>query len=111
MAFNTKYKIEERDKLLTLGIIRAIGFERAVDIALDRSFGVISKNPESILCVTFLAWSHNLLEEARASDDDEVAGDLRLLSYFYRKLSHRVYWEQRKSGDLGEMNHFLREVT
>ena len=111
MAFNTKYKIDEADKLLTLGIIRAIGFEKAIDIALARSFRVLEKDPESILCVMLLAWSHNLLEEARASDDENIFNDLRLLSHFYRKLSHRLYWEQRKCGDLGEMSHFIREVV
>lgn len=110
MNINTKYKIEERAVHKTLDIIRLWGYGPAIDLAYEKGKYVLNKDPESILCVMLLAWSHNLLDDARKSDSKWAADDLRLLSSFYRKVAHKIYWHQFENNQIGELSDFIRQV-
>lgn len=110
MNISTCYRIQERDQKLTLEIIRSIGFEQALEEAFLKALYLVANTPTSTLATEWLAWSHNLLEDSRKVESDEVANDLRLLASFYRKLAHKVYWYLRKTDQLAEVNDFIRLV-
>lgn len=109
MQINLKYKIEDRDSNTTLDIIRALGFEAALDLAYDKAINILDKDSESILSVMLLAWSCNLLADSRKAEAGE-AEKLRQLAYFYRKLAHRVYFYQRAENSIGTIPGFLQPV-
>jgi hypothetical protein len=106
---NLKYKIEDKDSDITLSIIRAAGFENALDLAYAKALRILDKDEESILSVMLLAWSHNLLADAREAVGKEME-DLRYLAYFYRKLAHKVYFYQRKDNSIAMLPGFLQPV-
>ena len=110
MNISTCYRIEERDQNITLGIIRSIGFEEALEEAFKKALYLVANTPTSTLATEWLAWSHNLLEDSRKLESEEVSSDLRLLASFYRKLAHKVYWYLKRTDQLGEMRDFIRLV-
>jgi len=107
---NLKYKMEQRHIERTLDVIKGYGFECALDLAYLKALAITRKDVESILCVILLAWSHNLLTDARAAEEKWLIDDFRLLALFYRKLAHMVYWHQHENGEIGELKDFLRAV-
>lgn len=110
MRINTKYKIEETHVKKTLDIIKSWGFGPAMDMAYDKALKILEREPESILCVVLLAWSYNLLTDSRAVETKWQANDLRLLSSFYRKVAHKVYWHQLQHNQIGELPDFIQKV-
>lgn len=110
MNINIKYRLEEHHMRRTLNGIRCYGYDGAMNMAFDRALKVLEREPESILCVTLLAWGHNLLIDAREAENNYQAQELKLLAKFYRRLAHKVYWEQHKNGEIGDLKDFIRAV-
>lgn len=108
---NTNYKIEPRFLHKTLSIIRECGTENAISMAYDRALQVVNRDPESILCVILLAWSYNLLTDARRSERSHEKEDLMTIASFYRRIAHKVYWYQVESGQISELEDFVRKVS
>lgn len=106
MQINLKYKIRDRDSQTTSDLIRELGFEQAIQIAYIKGISVTHNEPESILPITLLAWSHNLLLDSRKNS----CAKLLLLSSFYRKLAHMLYAYQRENNMIAEVPGFIQAV-
>ena len=110
VRINLKYKIEERDSQITLEVIKELGFDEAMNLACSRAFSILDKDIESILAIMLLAWSHNLLEDSYQAKSKEQKEGLRKIAYFYKKLSHKVYRYQRKTGSIDKLPVFLQSI-
>lgn len=110
MLYNTKYKIEETEKVRTLEIIDALGFDTAVDAAYDKALKILERNPDAASANIWLAWSYNLSNEIKPEVSESQIESLLSLSRFYRKLAHKIYWHQRRSGSIGYIKDFIQEV-
>jgi hypothetical protein len=108
MYISKRYRIEEQDQILTLEIIRQIGFESALDEAYNKALYLVSNNPSSMLATKWLAWSHNLIKDSREAGSNQIANDLASLASFYRRLAHKTYWFQRSIGQISELAEFIR---
>lgn len=84
-----------------------MGFDRALEVALEGSKRVVSEDPTSALPTTFLAWSSNLTADAKKGKDKEK---YELAARFYRKLAHQLYWNQRALGKIGYISDFIQLV-
>ena len=111
MLINKCYRIEEKDQRLTLEIIKSIGFEEALEKAYSKALYLVANSPKSTLSTEWLAWSHNLNLDSRGVESSDLANDLLLLSSFYRRLAHKVYWYQKKVGSIGDLAEFIRLVN
>jgi hypothetical protein len=110
MGINRKYRIEEKHQKLTLDLIRQIGFDEALDIAYGKALYATANSPQSTMATELLAWSHNLFEDAKTVSTPNVAEELKILSRFYRKLAHKLYWELKRTGQLSDISDFIRLV-
>lgn len=110
LNISTSYRIEERDRKLTLEIIKNIGFDDALEEAYSKALYLVANTPTATFATEWLAWSYNLLEDSRKVSSSEVANDLRILSRFYRKLAHKVYWYLRKTEQISDIPAFIRSV-
>jgi len=111
MQISTRYRIQESDLESTLDAIKSIGFVAALDLAYNGSIGLIKEDKDSTLATRFLSWSYNLLLDSRkAKSHKGRASDLLLLSNFYRQLAHKVYWVQRKRGNIGLIKDFIQVI-
>lgn len=110
MLYNTKYKIEENEKLRTLEIIDALGFDIALDAAYDKAFKILERNPDVASANIWLAWSYNLNNDGKNTISKEQQQVLFSLAKFYRKLAHKIYWHQRRVGSIGYIKDFIQEV-
>lgn len=110
MLYNTKYKIEETEKLRTLEIIDALGFDVASEAAYNKALKILETNPDVASANIWLAWSYNLNNDGKNTTSNEQKQILFSLARFYRKLAHRIYWHQRKEGSIGYIKDFLQEV-
>jgi len=104
---NLKYKIEDRDLKITLEVIENFGFKSAMDLAYNKAMSILKKDEESILPVMLLAWSQNLLSDARNPENKLYLEDLYQLSSFYRRLAQKVYQYQRNKNSIGKLPGFL----
>lgn len=107
---NLKYKIEDRYSKITFDVIESLGFDSAMHLAYNKAINVLEENQESILSVMLLAWSHNLLTDARAAPENQEAQKLLQLSSFYRKLAHKVYQYQRENDLIAMLPVFLQAI-
>lgn len=109
MLYNTKYKIEENEKVRTLEIIEILGFDTALDAAYKKALEVLATNPDVASANIWLAWSYNLNNDGKKQQGiDQQA--LYSLATFYRKLAHKIYWHQRRVGSIGYIKDFIQEV-
>lgn len=111
MAINTKYKIQQKDLKSTLEAIDRLGFEGAMSLALEGSLHIVKQEPEATLATTFLAWSHNLMLDARSCKrKGKKYKEFILLARFYRLLAHKIYWKQRLKEEIAPIADFLQAV-
>lgn len=110
MLYNTNYKIEETEKLRTLEIIEALGFDTALDAAYNKALKILEKNPDVASANIWLAWSYNLNNDGKNTKQEDQKQVLFSLAKFYRKLAHRIYWHQRREGSIGYIKDFLQPV-
>lgn len=109
-SINTKYKIPKRDLAATLETIKRIGFDEALRYAYDGSVLFLQKEPAHPIATTYLAWSGNLLSDARAAKSEPEQEKFFELSKFYRLLSHRIYWMQRAGNTISVIKDFMQLV-
>lgn len=109
MAISDKYRIRDKEIEITLTTIDKVGFEEAIDEAVQCAIKVLEKDKCSTMATELLAWSHNLLLDSRMASA-EKREILLMLSHFYRILSHRIYWHLLKKGEIGQINDFLHVV-
>lgn len=110
LHINTKYRIDERELVAILKKIEESGYEEAFKIALEASLAIAASNPESLLSTTYLAWSHNLMNDARGSLDANEAAALFEVANFYRRLAHKVYWFQLEKDLIAPIKDFIQVV-
>lgn len=110
LNIGTSYRIEDKSRDLTLGIIKEIGFDEALDEAYCKALYLVANSPTSTLATEWLAWSHNLLEDSRKVNSTKIADDLRILSLFYRKLAHKTYWYLKRTNQISDIPAFIRSV-
>lgn len=109
-SISNKYKIPKRDLTATLETIKRIGFDEALRLAYDGSILFLQKEPAHPISTTYLAWSDNLLNDARAAKTDAENAKFLQLSKFYRLLAHRIYWMQRTEGSISVIKDFMQLV-
>lgn len=110
MLYNTNYKIEETEKLRTLEIIDALGFDSALEAAYNKALKILEKNPDMASANIWLAWSYNLNNDGKNVVRGEQKEILYSLARFYRKLAHKIYWHQRREGSIGYIKDFIQEI-
>lgn len=105
---NLKPRILKRDLESTKEAISKLGFEGALDFALLGIKTATSSKPDNDFATVMMAWSANLLLDAREASDIEQGRLLYSLAKFYRILAHRAYWYQRKCGKIAKYKDFLQ---
>lgn len=107
-SISHKYKIQKKDLAVALETIKKLGFEAALKWAFDGSCLKLEKDPDCPLATTYLSWSFNLVNDARAAKTESEAEKLFLLASFYRALAHKTYWKQRADGTISQIKDFLQ---
>ena len=105
-----KQKIQKKDLQSSLEAINRFGFDKAFEVAFDGSITLIAGDPEATLPTTFLAWSYNLALDAKDPKTTKERLDYLLLSHFYRKLAHKLYWNQRRLDQIAYISDFIQLV-
>lgn len=107
---NTNYRIPNQTLWDLLSALEEMGDFDAFDIAFNKSKDIIETDPESLLITEYFSWSHNLLLDARATEDSNLKERLLAASRFYRKLAHHLYWVAVKAGTVARSPHFLQAI-
>jgi hypothetical protein len=105
---NPKPRISKRDLESTKEAINRLGFHGALDFALGGIRAATASKPDHDFATTMMAWSGNLLADARKASSEEASKRLYELAHFYRILAHRAYWFQRKHGKIDKFKEFLQ---
>lgn len=108
MSISTRYKIQKKDLAATLDAIKRVGFDEALKLAFNGSLMFLQKEPSNPISTTYLAWSVNLLTDARGAKQEADRDKFYQLSKFYRTLAHRIYWKQRIDGTISVIKDFIQ---
>lgn len=110
MLLNLKHKLSEQDSKNTVDIIKSHGFDKAFEFAYTKALQIIELDKTTNFAVELLAWSENLNIESISTLDIEKANDLKTISYFYKKLAHKMYHHLRKTDSIAHLPFFIQEV-
>ena len=109
-SISHKYKIQKKDLAVALETIKKLGFDPALLWAFNGTCAKLDKDPDCPLATTYLSWSVNLLNDARASKTEQESEKFLLLANFYRTLAHKTYWKQRSDGTISMIKDFIQLI-
>ena len=110
MKIENRNRIQEKEQKATLKIIKMFGFDTALEKGYQKALYLVANSSSSTLALEWLDWSFILLRKSREDITPQRAAELRMLSQFYRVLSHKLYWFLRQDGKTEKNNDFIRSL-